>query len=605
MPPPRLNPAPAPGPAAAPPAPHAPPGPGPHMDATAREEPGKEREIEWQLAATDLGLVRTWLGRHPTLDGLSIKRLPTLHLHDTYLDTPDWRIFRAGFALRLREERGGKVEATLKGLRSARDDLADRRELTEPLPGRSIKALARAEGPVGSRVRDVTGSRPLRTLFEVHTSRRRFAVLSRDPSRQLGEIALDETQFSRSDSHRSSTRLKRVEVESAGPEHGSLERLANRLRAECGLHPATENKFAAGLRSVGLEPPQGRKPDETAAPAPDAMDVATGAREFAIAALQRLVDEWCAHEPGARLGESPEALHALRVTGRRMDTVLSLFGAYLPAALRRSRPKLKSLLRALGAVRDVDIRVAVASTFRNSLAETDRRALDPLLGQLADERREAHSTMLRVLDAKPARQWLDALPDQLARAAAQRVASARTACALAVVPDLLRRRYRKLRKCARQMRPGSPMGEYHKLRIHTKKLRYALEVVAPSYAKPAREMLGALRKLQSRLGIQHDGDAVHRYLTQLAKQPPAGFGSQTLFLIGRLAEPQSRNAIRMGDKVEKSWRKVRGRRWKTLRSRMQDLRDGTAQIRSKPKGIADGPVASARDGSASADADGS
>ena len=602
MAPPKPNPTPASAPPALGPAPDS----APDLDADAGGERGKEREIEWQLAATDLRPVRRWLERHPTLDGLRIEQLPTQHLHDTYLDTPDWRVFRAGFALRLRGERGGKVETTLKGLRSARDDLADRRELTESLPERGIRALARAEGPVGSRVRDVTGAKPLRTLFEVHTSRQRFAVRSSARSQELGEIALDETQFSRSDSHRGSTRLKRVELESTGPDHGALERLASRLRTECGLRPATENKFAVGLRSVALEPPQRREPDEKIAPAPDAMDASTGAGEIAIAALRRLLDEWYAHEPSARLGESPEALHALRVTGRRMDTVLSLFGDYLPPDLRKSRPRLKSLLEASGAVRDVDIRIAVASAFRSSLTEGDRRALDPLLRQLERERREAHSTMLRVMDAKPARQWLDALPGQLARAATQQVASARTASALAVVPDLIRRRYRKLRKCARQVRPDSPIGEYHKVRIHTKKLRYTLEVVATSYAKPAHEMLDALRKLQSRLGIQHDGDAVTRYLTQLAKHPPAGFGPRTLFLIGRLAEPQSRNAVRMGDKVGKSWRRVRGRRWKTLRSRMKELRDGTSQSRGYANDIRrEGPLASARGGSASANADGS
>jgi len=156
------------------------------------------------------------------------------------------------------------------------------------------------------------------------------------------------------------------------------------------------------------------------------------------------------------------------------------------------------------------------------------------------------------------------------------------------------------------VRPDSPIGEYHKVRIHTKKLRYTLEVVAPSYAKPAHEMLDALRKLQSRLGIQHDGDAVTRYLTQLAKHPPAGFGPRTLFLIGRLAEPQSRNAVRMGDKVGKSWRSVRGRRWKSLRSRMKELRDGTSASRAYANDIRrEGPLASARGGSASANADGS
>src|ERR1043165_3744153 len=92
------------------------------------------REIEWQLASNDLGSVRRWLDDHSTLDGLVLQPRPTLKIFDTYFDTDDWRIHRAGFALRIRSE-AGKAEATLKSLRSARTEMADRREVSESLDG--------------------------------------------------------------------------------------------------------------------------------------------------------------------------------------------------------------------------------------------------------------------------------------------------------------------------------------------------------------------------------------------------------------------------------------------------------------------------------------
>ena len=60
------------------------------------------REIEWQLAVTDLGVVRHWLEEHKKVGALLIQPRPRQILRDTYLDTGDWRIFRADFALRLR-----------------------------------------------------------------------------------------------------------------------------------------------------------------------------------------------------------------------------------------------------------------------------------------------------------------------------------------------------------------------------------------------------------------------------------------------------------------------------------------------------------------------
>lgn len=535
---------------------------------------GGTREIEWQLAAPDLGPVRRWLGRHSDLDGLRIEPLPAQQLHDTYLDTEDWRVFRAGYALRLRE-REGHLEATLKGLRSARDDVADRRELTEPLAEGRVKALARTGGPVGRRVHDVIGVMPLRTLFEVRTSRERFAVRSRERAEEMGEVALDEAQFSRADGQRRPMILTRVELEALGRDTTALEQLAARLRMECGLRPATQNKFAAGLHSASLEPPRATAPDEKAEPVCAAMDPSSRAGGFAAAALHRLIEEWRAHEPAARLGESPEALHALRVTGRRIDTVLSLFRAYLPPPLVKSRPTLKSLLDTLGTVRDADIRLEAVSTFSGSLPEGERSALEPLLRHLERERAGARSTMLRALDAKPTRAWLERLPPRLPRPGAPGTpASRRNVAALFVVPDLIRRRYWKLRRCARRLNPESAMSEYHKVRVRTKKLRYALEIVAPTYGKAADELLAALQKLQNRIGTQHDSDVLAGYLRQLAAHPPAAFSSQTLFLMGRLTERHARQAARMRGKIEKPWRKVRGKRWKALRTRMKELRDG-------------------------------
>jgi CHAD domain-containing protein len=548
---------------------------------------GDAREVEWQLTAPDLGVVRRWLERNARPDGLSIEPLPTQQLHDTYLDTQDWRVFRAGFALRLRQKKKGQAEATLKGLKSAREEVADRREITETVPESTAKALAQATGAVGTRVRDVTGVKPLRTLFDIRTSRQRFAVRSGNPAAVIGEIALDEARFSRGNGHRRPMVLTRVELEASGPDSGALEGLAQRLCAECELHPAKENKFAVGLRSASLEPPRAATADGDTKPGAAVMDPSMRASAFAAAALQGLLQEWQANEPAARLGEGPEPLHKLRVTARRMDTVLSLFRGFLPPGVAKSRPKLKSLLDAVGNVRDADIRLEAVCTFRKTLGESEQPAFAPLVEHVKSERAQARSRMLRALDARPTREWLDTLPDQLARTAhPTQSASPRTAVALVVAPDLIHKRYRKLRKCADQLTPESTLTQFHKVRVRAKKLRYALEVIAPTCAKPTEEMLSALRKLQGRLGTQHDSAVIAQYLTELATRRPANFSAATLFAMGRMAERHAREAARLRDKIERPWHKVRGRRWKALRSRMRELRDDARASNGKEIRIA-------------------
>src|SRR3984893_13764776 len=115
--------------------------------------PGQKngREVEWQLACTDLGSVRRWLAEHGTIGGLVLEPRSTLQLFDTYLDTDDWRIHRAGFALRIRSE-SGKSEATLKSLHSSNAEVADRRELSETLEDSASESIRRSFGPVGRRV---------------------------------------------------------------------------------------------------------------------------------------------------------------------------------------------------------------------------------------------------------------------------------------------------------------------------------------------------------------------------------------------------------------------------------------------------------------------
>src|SRR5882757_2227600 len=132
------------------------------------QEPSHQdgREVEWQLASTDLESVRRWLDEHGTIDGLVLEPRPTLKIFDTYFDTDDWRIHRAGFALRIRSE-SGRAEATLKSLRSNSAEMADRRELSETLENAESESIARSTGPVGIRVHAVSGLHPLQPLFEV------------------------------------------------------------------------------------------------------------------------------------------------------------------------------------------------------------------------------------------------------------------------------------------------------------------------------------------------------------------------------------------------------------------------------------------------------
>jgi triphosphatase len=527
-----------------------------------QEESGHKdgRELEWQLASTDLGSVRRWLADHGTIGGLVLEPRSTLQIFDTYLDTDDWRIHRAGFALRIRSE-SGKSEATLKSLHSASAEIADRRELSETLENSESESIRRSIGPVGTRVHAVSGAHALLPLFEVHTSRQRFAIRREDEAQQLGEIALDETVISRPHGE-PQTSMQRVEVEALTEAHESLQSLVKTLRSDCALEAASDTKYSQGLKSVGLAP--GPAPQF----APTAVDASMPMVEVALANLRLYLSAWNLHEPGARLGDNPQELHDLRVAGRRLDAILRQFRSSLPASLLRIRPTLKKVLRVLGDARDLDVALSELEAFGRELPGSEQDSVEPLKQYLVSERGRARARMLRVLDSVSVQKNLQKLTSLLTAPAAASQQSSRD-LALNVAPEMIRRRYRKVRKSADLLTPESSMEAYHEVRGHVKKLRYALDAVAVIYGKPADDMLRLLRRWQEKLGVQQDAAVAGRRLKALASAPPKGIPPETLFLMGRLAEHYASAAVRARKLCAKGYKKVRGK-WKRLRMEFED-----------------------------------
>ena len=308
----------------------------------------------------------------------------------------------------------------------------------------------------------------------------------------------------------------------------------------------------------------------TLAEAEGPFDLTTSARSVAITELRHLLGAWRRHEPGARLGEDPEELHQLRVTARRIDAVLGLFRRQLPPALVRARKPTKAVLRSLGAARDLDVQLSELAHYCAHLPEEGHSAAGPLRALLETERARARARMVRSLDSEPTRRWLETL----AQATSAESGGANGAePAMIVMPERVRRRFRKLRKSVRKLRPRSSMEEYHLVRRRAKQLRYATECGAALFGKPADDLLKALRRLQDRLGSHQDACMAQERLAAIAADPASGLPPPTLFLMGRLAEHYACVTTDTRRTLVRSWRKVRGKRWKALRARLAELHD--------------------------------
>jgi len=523
------------------------------------------QEVEWQFEAADLDLVGNWLEEHPTASGLAVVPDATRELLDTYYDTEDWRFYRAGYALRVRRD-GESLEATMKSLTPAEGALRRRREISEPLEGKTPKG---SRGPVGERVRRLAGARDLRPLFEIHTRRRTFALRPERSSangvvedasgnirqhgreRTLGEVALDETEIS----GEAPTRLSRIEVEVASD--AGLEEFVDELRDALELRPTATSKFRSGLSAAGL------KPEAALDLGPTQVDASMSAGEVAFAVLRRHFAAMLANEPGVRLGEDPEDLHDMRVATRRLRATLKLYADALPKRAGRYERDLRYVANALGEVRDLDVYLDRLT----GEASRDGEVLEEVVAVLEERRVEARRRMLETLDSNRYERFIPGFSGTLRRGRNP----APTRSILEDAPDLVRRRYKKVRKAADGLAEDSPPQQFHDLRKKSRRLRYALEPLQEIYGKPAKKMVKLLKRLQDDLGEHQDLVVATKLMEELGSDgdlPP-----RTVFSMGSMAGRYTRDTAKMrtdflGSKALHALR--RGKRWKKLRREMKE-----------------------------------
>lgn len=415
-------------------------------------------EIEWQFDADDLDVVARWLRESScTAPGVTARDRGAKRQRDTYLDTPDWQLYRAGYALRLRETPDA-MEATLKSREEAADGPRRRIEHNEMVLGSGVTALQHAWGPVGSRLRALGVRDEVIPLFEVRTWRRKFDLLDAGGAR-LGEVALDETGFT---TDRELTEaLHRVEVEAADPSQlDELEQWVACLAAACSLRRAQRSKFDVGLVAAGLQPPA--EPARSAIEDASIGALVTSGMRLHFERLRRL-------QPAARLGDDPTATDRMFEQFARLCSALRDLGDAVPPRFRALQPEFEWLSTQLEVASVADGREG-RSRLREVL-ESDRHA----------DLMERADAELRTPSTGPP------------------VRSADTAA-----PELIGRRWRRVRRAARTIGAldagrssrRHPPERYAELRAEATELRFTLDILEPLYGTLAAELSEALERTE-------------------------------------------------------------------------------------------------------------
>ncbi|WP_166177920.1 CYTH and CHAD domain-containing protein [Rubrobacter tropicus] len=563
--------------------------------------PVDHHEVEWQFDAVELEPVEAWLRQHSSGSGLVVEPESEEKITDAYYDAEDWRFYRAGYALRVRKV-GSNAEATMKSLSPAEGNVRKRREITEPLGDDKPATLGKAPGPVGERIRSLLGGQDTRLMFEVRTSRQKFALLLEDDTGEpengssanrvrIGEVVLDSSEIPIGEG-RESARICRVEVEAGAGTAPTpdLRGFVDEMQYALELKPASISKFETGLYATGLSPRS-----ETEA-GPTEIEPTMTLGEVAFAVLRRQFAKMRSHEPGTRIGEDPEALHDMRVATRRMRAAMKVFEGALPERAKWFREELRWVAGSLGDVRDLDVQIGRLEAWKNEADEESSEFLGKILDVMKKRRTEARALMLEVLDSARYERLEASFGEMLRRGpgAERELAqgnghSPEGEPVTSAAPALISARYRKWSKAAGRLEESSPTESFHDLRKKGKRLRYALEFVSEVYGKGTEDLIEPLKTLQDDLGDHQDAVVAAGTLRELGTttngpRVPRG----AAFTMGVYSERYLREAARIRSEVlrSKPFRALaRGKTWKDFEKVMKDARKSPQKAKGSKKTV--------------------
>ncbi|MBN1179393.1 MAG: CHAD domain-containing protein [Anaerolineae bacterium] len=436
----------------------------------------------------------------------------TAEVHDTYLDTANWRILAAGYACR-RRAAGGRLRFTLKAIGHTDGALHRREELEADLPADAPPAQW-PPTPARDRLVELAGESPLIPLFEVRQTRHVRRI--HHGTRYVGDWSLDEVHVVAGARTQSYLEL---EIERAGQgTEDDLLVLAAHVQETWGLLPQPRSKFERAWAFVAGTPAldplldaPGLHPDD---------EMVEAARKVLLFQFQRMA----LNEAGTLMGRDIEALHDMRVATRRMRAAFRVFADHFDA--KTCAPFLEELRRAgnaLGHVRDLDVFWEKTQAYLDGLPPEQRSELDSLHAAWAAARQRAREQMLAYLSSADYARFKKRFgaflttPGAGARRIANRKGEVRPHRLRYVAPALVYQRASDVLAYDGWVTGATvPPERLHRLRIAAKRLRYTIEFLREVLGLETETLIEQIKVLQDHLGAAQDavvaGEMLRKFL---------------------------------------------------------------------------------------------
>jgi inorganic triphosphatase YgiF len=339
--------------------------------------------------------------------------------------------------------------------------------------------------------------------------------------------------------------IRELELELKGGDAVALYRLAASLHADVPFTLGAESKAERGWRLRTGRPREAEKQADL--PLPPDIIAAEAFRRMTGATLASLLT----NQPAAAAGEV-DGVHQMRVATRRLRAILALFRPHLERhAAARFTAELRRLGRVLGEARDWD--VFCTETLQAAEERVARPWLDLLRGPAEAERRAAHACLADefagpVLTATVL--GLAAWAEDPAALTDVPDGGAMREPLEELVPALETQLERKVLRRGRHIRTRRD-EELHGLRKAVKRLRYAVEFLAPLHRhKEVKAYLQACKALQEQLGTINDA----AMSVALAERLNGGRQAELAPAVAELAGWAEGRRTKAGHRLPKVWR---------------------------------------------------
>lgn len=238
--------------------------------------------------------------------------------------------------------------------------------------------------------------------------------------------------------------------------------------------------------------------------------------EFAYQIISNQYERIIKHEVGVLEDKDPEHLHQMRVAFRHLRTAIELFDGVVIVPKAASVPKIRSLLKSLGSLRDLDVQLeAVQKDYAKQGSKDEKRLIHRVYKKLHKQRCQALKAVKQILKSKQYQQFRHACAEWLDQPIYQPLAQVSMPM---ILPELLLPLVAQLFAHPAWLLSIKDINTetsrlMHDLRKYCKHVRYQSEFFSDFYGNCFRDWIKNLKDLQDRLGMLQDSyvflDMVH------------------------------------------------------------------------------------------------